>query len=232
MFFTLLMITATMLQVHKIRSLCSRLTKQIGNRASAVFYYVAGDDGLWVGTYIIHFGTDDHFSLFADNINTSSVSSELCTNKSEARIDDFFWYNDQQRGCAVTPMQRVHLGPWITFPDEPSFTPFEVKCPPRRLDTDDSPISVLIETGICPETHADTSAGLAIEDYGQLVAWKVDSHIGIIIKSNVRKCSELVTAAFVCSNRYINDRLPIIRIESECVTSILTLWNSRYRFLL
>jgi hypothetical protein len=47
MFFTLLMITATMLQLHKIRSLCSRLAKQIGNRASAVFYYVAGDDGTY-----------------------------------------------------------------------------------------------------------------------------------------------------------------------------------------
>jgi hypothetical protein len=103
--------------------------------------------------------------LISGIINTP-VSSELCANKAEARIDDFLWYNDSQRGCAVTPIQRVQLGPWISFPKESNnFVPFDFKSNNitfvKNLKADDI-VNVLIETGINPSLDADCEAGLVV----------------------------------------------------------------------
>lgn len=59
------------------------------------------------------------------------------------------------------------------------------------------------------------SSCFKIENYGQPLAWKVDSCLAILLKSDLRLLTDLVMASFMQNNLIINDLLPLIRIESK-----------------
>lgn len=56
---------------------------------------------------------------------------------------------------------------------------------------------------------------LKAEKFGMPLAWKIDSSLGIVLKSNVTLLTELIQKSFIQNNLFINNYLPIIRIESE-----------------
>lgn len=54
-----------------------------------------------------------------------------------------------------------------------------------------------------------------MEHYGTPIAWKVDSRIAFLLKSDLKHFSELIVSSFLQDRFLINDRLPIIRIECK-----------------
>lgn len=47
------------------------------------------------------------------------------------------------------------------------------------------------------------------------MAWKIDSHLAIVLQSNVALFADLIRRSFMQNNLFINNYLPIIRVESE-----------------
>lgn len=47
------------------------------------------------------------------------------------------------------------------------------------------------------------------------IAWKIDSNLAIVLKSNVTLFTELIRESFIQNTLFINNYLPIIRIESK-----------------
>lgn len=54
-----------------------------------------------------------------------------------------------------------------------------------------------------------------MEHYGMPIAWKVDSRIAILLKSDLKHFSELIVSSFLHDRFLLNDKLPIIRIQCE-----------------
>lgn len=56
---------------------------------------------------------------------------------------------------------------------------------------------------------------LQAEKFGMPIAWKIDTNLAIILKSNVTLFTELIRDSFIQNTLFINNYLPIIRIESK-----------------
>lgn len=54
-----------------------------------------------------------------------------------------------------------------------------------------------------------------MENYGIPIAWKVDSRIAFLLKSDLKHFSELLVSTFLHDRFLLNDKLPIIRIECK-----------------
>lgn len=57
-----------------------------------------------------------------------------------------------------------------------------------------------------------------IENYGEFISWKADSHLFIIMQTDVKHLCELVIRAFVHNQNIINNGFPINRIETVNTT--------------
>uniref|UniRef100_A0A336MRZ2 CSON000373 protein n=1 Tax=Culicoides sonorensis TaxID=179676 RepID=A0A336MRZ2_CULSO len=100
MIFTIYYMTATIFQSWRLKTICSKISKQLSSQASVVFYKIEETD-----------------------VTATPISSELCSNQQESTIQECLWYSGQQRGCSIVPCQKVYLGPWITFPKPPNLIP-------------------------------------------------------------------------------------------------------------
>ncbi|GAB0088855.1 biotin--protein ligase [Sergentomyia squamirostris] len=190
MLLTIYYMAATWIQSWRLRSVFSRITSKLTEQ-SVVFYNLSTE--------------------LSEVINTP-VSSELCTNYDQARIRDVLWHNGTQRGCTLFPTQSVFLKPWISFPKSPTLVPFCVQSNGLELD-DQAPVFLLLETDPVP-IASENGLQLLIEGYGEPIAWKVDSHIAVILKSDLRRFTEFIIATFMQDFLVINDNLPLTRIQT------------------
>ncbi|XP_017848457.1 biotin--protein ligase isoform X1 [Drosophila busckii] len=209
---TLYYVSATLVQSWRIQRTCKKITEQLAQSASIAFYTLqpGGEDGF----------------------DATFASSELCGNRNAAKVTDILWLHGNQRGCCLHPVQTLQITPWISFPAAPSWLPFayasdtlspvttptDNKLQPRvTLSTDSKQhLQLLLEARLEPQGDADSLETLAVrlEDYGKLIAWKVDSHLAVLIETDVQHFTQLLIMTFLQNNLCINDKLPLIRIES------------------
>lgn len=123
--------TATIFQSWRLKTICTKIARQMSTNASVVFYKVEG----------------------AEDISSVSVSSDLCSNQKQAAVQDLIWYNGRQRGCAVAPFQNIFLGPWISFPAAPSLIPINHDKSSAFIDQTDE-VYLLIEADPMPSVSA------------------------------------------------------------------------------
>ncbi|XP_055375458.1 biotin--protein ligase isoform X2 [Condylostylus longicornis] len=195
MFLTLYYVAATYVQSWRFRNVCNKITEKIAGKNSVAFYSIPIE-----GNEIV------------------SSTSELCTNRSQARISDFLWLRNNQRGCSLIPLQKLHLAPWISFPEPPNLIPFELSQSKLELQlNEDNLIYLLLETDVIPlKEKLDENFVVMIEEYGKPIAWKIDSHFAVLLQSDIDHFTKLIISTFMQDNFTINDHLPLIRIESVC----------------
>ncbi|XP_059610986.1 uncharacterized protein LOC132257934 [Phlebotomus argentipes] len=191
MLFTFYYMAATWVQSWRLRSVFLRITSKLKEGMSVVFYNLPTD---------------------LNEVTNTPVSSELCSNSLQARIRDVLWHNGTQRGCTLFPKQTVYLSPWISFPKPPTLVPFSCQSNGLAVD-EESQVYLLLETDTLP-VSSESSLQLLIEGYGEPIAWKVDSHIAVILKSDLRRFTEIIMASFMQACLVINDNLPLTRIQS------------------
>ncbi|KMZ01630.1 biotin--protein ligase isoform X1 [Drosophila simulans] len=211
---TLYYVSATVLQSWRIQKACSKIAEHLAQPSSIAFYALQA-------------GSDDGF-------DPALASSELCGNRNAAKVTDILWLHANQRGCCLRPLQTLHITPWISFPPAPSLLPFSYAADtltPASTPTEaDVPrqqrvslsaqgeerMQLLLEADIEPlqrPSSEDTSA-VRLEDYGKLIAWKIDSHLAVLIETDVEHFTQLLITTFLRNNLCINDQLPLLRIES------------------
>lgn len=86
---------------------------------------------------------------YITDVTSIPVSSELCSNQQQATIQEFLWFNGNQRGCSITPNQNIFLGPWISFPNAPSLIPVNHDRVTTSIDQANE-LYLLIETDTKP----------------------------------------------------------------------------------
>lgn len=160
------------------------------------------------------------------DVSDVPVSSELCTNQREGRIADVLWHHNTQRGCTIKPRQLICIDPWITFPRAARLNiPIKMNDSVIRSQIAD-PIFMLVEASFgCPDVEnpprepfmgfSDYTNSLFIEEYGEPVAWRVDSHFAFLMRTDNERLLKFILASFVVENYSINNDLQLIRIQSE-----------------
>ncbi|XP_055908964.1 biotin--protein ligase isoform X2 [Eupeodes corollae] len=184
-------VTATFVQSWRIQKACNKIAEKFSEKSSVVFYV-----------------------LPKDGYEANLVTSELCTNRSEAKVCDLLWMFADRRGCCLTPSQNIHIGPWVTFPEPPTLIPFNCTSSEELSLDKTKTVHLLLETDILPALPEASLENIMIEKYGKPIAWKVDSHFAVLLESDIDHFTNLLIATFLQNNLCINDSLPLIRIES------------------
>ncbi|KRG01256.1 biotin--protein ligase isoform X2 [Drosophila mojavensis] len=206
---TLYYVSATLVQSWRIQRACNKIAEQLAQSSSVAFYALQS-------------GRDDGFA-----------SSELCCNRNVAKVTDILWLHGNQHGCCLRPLQSVQITPWISFPSAPSLLPFayaadtatpavtptEIEPQPRISLSPDTAqhLQLLIEANIDlqqREASTQSCVPVQLENYGKLIAWKIDSHLAVLIETDIEHFTKLLIMTFLQNNLYINDQLPLMRIES------------------
>ncbi|XP_017009977.2 biotin--protein ligase isoform X2 [Drosophila takahashii] len=211
---TLYYVSATVLQSWRIQKACSKIAEHLAQPSSIAFYALQA-------------GSDDGF-------DPALASSELCGNRHAAKVTDILWLHANQRGCCLRPLQTLHITPWISFPASPSLLPFcyaadTVTPVATPTEADSAPkqrvslsaqgeqrMQLLLEAHVEPLQRPSTedTTAVRLEDYGKLIAWKIDSHLAVLIETDVEHFTQLLITTFLRNNLCINDQLPLLRIES------------------
>ncbi|XP_062122556.1 biotin--protein ligase isoform X1 [Drosophila sulfurigaster albostrigata] len=216
---TLYYVSATLVQSWRIQRACNKIAEQLAQSSSIAFY-------------TLQTGNDDGF-------DPTFASSELCGNRNAAKVTDILWLHGNQRGCCLRPLQAVQITPWISFPNAPSLLPFahasdtatptttptdaqqqQQPLPRITLSPDKSQhLHLLVESQIEVQRDAGSlqttnTKAVRLEDYGKLIAWKIDSHLAVLIETDVEHFTKLLIMTFLQNNLCINDNLPLMRIES------------------
>ncbi|XP_054733910.1 biotin--protein ligase [Anastrepha obliqua] len=203
---TLFYATATFLQSWRIKNVCVKICQQLAQKTSVAFYTLPA-------------GTDDGF-------DPTLAASDFCYNRNAARVSEILWLNGEHRGCCLSPLQVVQLMPWISFGEctasaDTMLLPFAHSPAPADLlerlsgSSKGKILHLLLETDIqpCYQTGYDADF-VRIEDFGKLIAWKVDSHLAVLIETDVEHFTKLLLSTYLQNNFLINDQLKLLRIES------------------
>ncbi|XP_017044233.1 biotin--protein ligase isoform X2 [Drosophila ficusphila] len=211
---TLYYVSATVLQSWRIQKACSKIAEHLAQPSSIAFYALQA-------------GSDDGF-------DPALASSELCGNRNAAKVTDILWLHGNQRGCCLRPLQALNITPWISFPPAPSLLPFSYAAdtvtpvttpteadsqPKQRVSLsaqDEQRMQLLLEAQVEPlqRPSCEDTTAVRLEDYGKLIAWKIDSHLAVLIETDVEHFTQLLITTFLRNNLCINDQLPLLRIES------------------
>ncbi|KAH8381902.1 hypothetical protein KR009_000835 [Drosophila setifemur] len=209
---TLYYVGATVLQSWRIQKACSKIAEHLAQPSSIAFYALQA-------------GSDDGFDPLL-------ASSELCGNRNAAKVTDILWLHANQRGCCLRPLQALQITPWISFPKAPSLLPFaysaetltpvttpEDSAPKARVSLSnqgEQRMQLLLEAQVEPlhRPSSQDTTSVRLEDYGKLIAWKIDSHLAVLLETDVEHFTQLLITTFLRNNLCINDHLPLMRIES------------------
>ncbi|XP_073839153.1 holocarboxylase synthetase-like protein isoform X2 [Musca autumnalis] len=200
---TLYYVSATFLQSWRINKICQKISEQLSQQATIAFYVLPQnrDEGFY----------------------SRLATSEMCQNRQIARVTEILWLHDNNRGCCLMPLQSIPTSAWITFPDAPGLRPFHFGKSPESLQRSLSLdrhgaglIRLLLETETTPcyDDRVWQQDVVRIENYGKLIAWKIDSHLAVLIETDIEHFTKLLIDTFLQNNLFINDHLPLLRIES------------------
>ncbi|XP_029405948.2 uncharacterized protein LOC105225980 isoform X1 [Bactrocera dorsalis] len=203
---TLYYATATFLQSSRIKNVCTKIGQQLALNTSISFYTLPTEN-------------DDGF-------DPSLAASDFCHNRNAARVSEILWLNGSHRGCCLHPVQVVQLKPWISFDEnnasvENKLLPFAHSTNPKALLDHfaalrkEDILHLLLEADIQPCYEFENSANhIRIENFGKLIAWKVDSHLAVLIETDVEHFTKLLLSTYLQNKFLINDQLQLLRIES------------------
>jgi len=74
---------------------------------------------------------------------------------------------------------------------------------------------IILKCIICLLIFLKMKYYLQVENYGKLLAWKMDSKLAMILETDVEHFTKLLIVTFMQSNFLINDHLTLLRIECK-----------------
>lgn len=64
---------------------------------------------------------------------------------------------------------------------------------------------------------SDYTNNVFVEEFGEPVAWRVDSHFAFLLRTDNERLLQFILASFMAENYSINNDLQLIRIQSEWI---------------
>ncbi|XP_076242598.1 holocarboxylase synthetase-like protein isoform X2 [Calliopsis andreniformis] len=205
MILTFLYMIATSIQARRILFLKTHLRNVFqGNAAnypSIVFYNKA-------------LNSHKDASSSTDNYETGEfVTSCLCTNKKDARLEELLWYHGDMRLCTIYPQQKVDVSSWLAYQYGRTFFPLHTNNRIGISFQQDCKLYILVEADVQSYTPAAATKATKIEDYGLIITWTTNKNLAVIIESDL----DMVAKFFITAMEgqcYINNGLLLKRIET------------------
>ncbi|XP_066259980.1 biotin--protein ligase [Euwallacea similis] len=126
-------------------------------------------------------------------------------------IENLLFRKENRFGVTVIPKQRVNLcSQWLYFPRDSRYFPIFYK---QNKITIYSPNIYILVQAVLDKYKKHQAEILPIENFGELVAWKVTDYFEAILKTDMHKLSQLVHC-FSQMNCDINHEMQLLRIET------------------
>ncbi|XP_076681827.1 holocarboxylase synthetase-like protein isoform X3 [Andrena cerasifolii] len=153
------------------------------------------------------------------------MTSSLCTNKGDAKLEELLWYHDNMRLCTIYPKQNVDISSWLTYPYGRTYFPIYTNNHSGTSFQSDYKLYILVEADL--ESYKPSSATKAtkIEDYGVIITWTATKNIDLIIESDMDMVAKFLSTAME-GQCYINNGLLLKRIETVLVSGKPCLYNN------
>ncbi|CAH1110239.1 unnamed protein product [Psylliodes chrysocephalus] len=138
--------------------------------------------------------------------------------KKNRSFENLLFRVEERLGCTVVPKQRINLSQWIIFPKDSKYFPIYFRKKSIRIESPN--IYVLIQA-MLDEYIKHSASILQVENFGELVAWKVSDTFEAILKTDIDKLTRLVHW-FSKNSIDINHELKLLRIETVDVEGFPT----------
>ncbi|XP_060532773.1 biotin--protein ligase [Cylas formicarius] len=126
-------------------------------------------------------------------------------------FENLLFRNENRIGCTVVPKQKINLSSqWVIFPKDCKYFPIYFK--DNRVAIESPNIYIWIQAVLDNYTKHHSEI-LQVENFGELIAWKVTDHFELILKSDLDKLTKLVQC-FSQSDCDINHELQLLRLET------------------
>ncbi|XP_022908041.2 biotin--protein ligase [Onthophagus taurus] len=125
-------------------------------------------------------------------------------------LENLLYHRDDKFACTVVPRQRINLSSWVVFPR--SEFNFPIQFVKNNLRLYDPKLFLMITTHF--EKFLPHQAEIIeLERFGELIAWKLNDFMNIIVKTDMDNVTKLVH--FLSNNDVdINHELKVVKIET------------------
>ncbi|KAL1501975.1 hypothetical protein ABEB36_007193 [Hypothenemus hampei] len=125
-------------------------------------------------------------------------------------IENLLFRKENRIGVTVVPKQRINLSSqWLYFPRDSRYFPIFF----GQNKTARPPIVYILIQTVLDEYKKHQAEILPIENYGDLIAWKITDHFEAILKTDMDKLAKLVHC-FSQTDCDINHELRLLKIET------------------
>ncbi|XP_078036590.1 holocarboxylase synthetase-like protein isoform X2 [Augochlora pura] len=145
------------------------------------------------------------------------MASSVCSNKSEARLENLLWYHGDMRLCSIYPQQSVDISSWLTYQYGRTYFPLHTTNATGSSLHPEYKLYILVEADL--ESFNPTSATKAtkVEEYGLIVTWTANKNIDLIIETDLDKLVKFFIASME-GQCYINNGLLLKRIQTVLIS--------------
>ncbi|XP_076762420.1 holocarboxylase synthetase-like protein [Xylocopa sonorina] len=157
--------------------------------------------------------------------NDEFMTSCLCMNKCDARLDELLWYCGDMRLCTIFPQQKVDISSWLTYQYGKTFFPLHTNNRNGTLLKPEYKLYILVEADLESYKPVAATQATKVEDYGLIITWTADKNIDLIVESDLDMVAKFFIAAME-GQCYINNGLLLKRIETVLISGKPCLYNS------
>ncbi|KAF3428083.1 hypothetical protein E2986_00055 [Frieseomelitta varia] len=157
--------------------------------------------------------------------NDEFMTSCLCINKSDARLEELLWYYDDMRLCTIFPQQKVDISSWLMYQYGKTFFPLHINNRNGTLLQSEYKLYILVEADLESYNPVAATHATKVEDYGLIITWTANKNVDLIIESDLDMVAKFFIAAME-GQCYINNGLLLKRIETVLISGKPCLYNS------
>ncbi|XP_031834057.1 holocarboxylase synthetase-like protein isoform X2 [Nomia melanderi] len=153
------------------------------------------------------------------------MTSCLCSNKSDARLEDLLWYHGDMRLCTIYPQQKVDISSWLTYQYGRTFFPLHTTNSTGSSFQPEYKLYILVEADLESFKPTSTTKATKVEEYGLIITWTANKNIDLIIETDL----DTLVKFFIASMEgqcYINNGLLLKRIQTVLVSGKPCFYNN------
>ncbi|CAH0549555.1 unnamed protein product [Brassicogethes aeneus] len=135
----------------------------------------------------------------------------LCESKKPICLENLLFKNGDRVACTVVPKQKINLGQWALFPKNLDNFPIPIKIVYTVID--EPYIHIMLQAEL--DNYVKHNCGnIAIENFGDLIAWRTAEKFEAILKTDMKNLTKLVNCFSRNEEIDINHELQLLKIET------------------
>ncbi|XP_076644168.1 holocarboxylase synthetase-like protein isoform X1 [Halictus rubicundus] len=153
------------------------------------------------------------------------MTSSVCSNKSDAKLENLLWYHGDMRLCTIYPQQKVDISSWLTYQYGRTFFPLHTTNATGSSFQPEYKLYILVEADLESFKPTSTTKATKVEEYGLIITWTANKNIDLIIETDL----DTLVKFFIASMEgqcYINNGLLLKRIQTVLISGKPCFYNN------